>query len=421
MKRMLLFIGWSLCAAVPLYLWSATMAAQGGEIALLDVAGLLGHLAYAFLFLQACVILAFPWTEPLLGTQSSYEIHEKFGLMALTALLSHGFLFVAVYGGLPRGFFLWPAHAAFFLLCLNLLLSYGAKAGVIGYHLWAETHKSAALIFPLFFLHGALIFRGSYSTPIAVYYGVLFLLFMILAICRLKRGERLKRHAHKILDIIKENHEVWTVVCEKKRFKYVPGQYAFIRTIHNGRISAPHPFSMTSQPREKNVAFTVKWVGDFSSTIHHLKPGDSLVIDGPYGQFSFLKYDSPEMVFIAGGIGITPLFSMLRYAHAVKSRHPILLLWGNKRKDDIIFRQELKQMTLDMERFKVVHILSREKSKRGERGHVDEERIKKYVEQPYRAHYFICGPAGLQKNTVRILKEMGVEEKRIHVEKFSVV
>jgi ferredoxin-NADP reductase len=110
---------------------------------------------------------------------------------------------------------------------------------------------------------------------------------------------------------------------------------------------------------------------------------------------------------------------MLRYAHAVKSRHPILLLWGNKRKDDIIFRQELKQMTLDMERFKTVHILSREKTKRGEKGHVDMERIRKYVEQPLRANYFICGPAGLRKNMVRALKELGVEEKRIHVEKFS--
>ena len=419
MRKMILFISWSLCVAVPLYFWSASMAAQGGEVAILDIAGLLGHIAYAFLFLQSFVIIAFPWTESLLGTQGSYEIHEKLGLMALTALLAHGFLLVSVYGELPGDLFLWPAHIGFILLCINLILSYGAKAGVVGYQLWAESHKSALLVFPLFFFHGIFIYRGDYLSPMTLYYMALFGLFAVLAGCRLKRSRRLKKESHRILEVIKENHEVWTVVCEKKGFKYIPGQYAFVRTVHNGRISAPHPFSMTSQPREKRIAFTVKWIGDFTSTIHHLKPGDSLIIDGPYGEFSFLKYESSEMVFIAGGIGITPLFSMLRYAHAVKSRHPILLLWGNKRKDDIIFRQELKQMTLDMERFKTVHILSREKSKRGEKGHVDLERIRKYVEQPLRANYFICGPAGLRKNIIRILKEMGVEEKRIHVEKFS--
>ncbi|HHH84809.1 MAG TPA: hypothetical protein ENL15_02510 [Firmicutes bacterium] len=420
MKKMILLISWSLCVAVPLYYWSVSMSAQTGEVTILDIAGLLGHLAYAFLFLQAFVIIAFPWTEPLLGTRESYEIHEKIGLMALTALLAHGFLYIAVYGELPRGPFLLPAHAAFILLCINLILSYGAKAGIIGYHLWFESHKSAALVFPLFFLHGLIIFKGAFFSPMGLYYLALFALFVALAGCRTVRGRRLKKSVHKVLEVIRENHEVWTVVCEKKGFNYIPGQYAYVQTVHNGRISSPHPFSITSQPGENRIAFTIKWVGDFTSTIHHLRPGDSLVIDGPYGQFSFLRFEPSEMVFIAGGIGITPLFSMLRYAHAVKSRHPILLLWGNKRKEDIIFRQELKQMTLDMERFKAIHILSREKSKRGEKGHVDIERINKYVEHPLRANYFICGPPGLRKNILRSLKEMGVPEKLIHVEKFSI-
>jgi len=419
MKKMMLFVGWSLCPAASFYLWCSQMAVQAGDITLLDISALMGYIAYAFFFLQTAVLLTFPWTEPVLGTSLSYRLQDRFALMALAALTAHIVLFASVYGKLPRGIYLWPAYAGIFLSLLKTAANFGYQAGLFSYELRQSIHKTNGAVFPLFFIHGMIMHRENLFSPFTMYLCALFLLWAALHGALSERKKRLIKESHKIIDVMKENHEVWTVLCEKNNFSYLPGQYAFVSTLHNGRISAPHPFSLTSHPGGKHLSFTVKWLGEFTSTIHHLTPGDHLIIDGPYGQFSFLNYKASEMVFIAGGIGITPLFSMLRYAHKVKSRHPITLLWGNKRKEDIIFRQELKQMTLDMERFKVVHVLSRDKSKRGERGHVDLDRIKKYVEHPFEAHYFICAPKEMRDDIIRGLLAWGVPETGIHLEKFS--
>ena len=129
-------------------------------------------------------------------------------------------------------------------------------------------------------------------------------------------------------------------------------------------------------PTQKNLSITVKVVGDFTSRLSEIKAPSVALIDMPYGNFSFLNHPAEEFVFIAGGIGITPFMSMLRYVRERKEHNPILLIWANKHEKDISFRNELNDMEQAMPFFKVVHILSRQDNWPGEKGHIDKERLR---------------------------------------------
>jgi ferredoxin-NADP reductase len=91
--------------------------------------------------------------------------------------------------------------------------------------------------------------------------------------------------------------------------------------------------------------------------------------------FSFLQHDAKRLVFIAGGIGITPFMSMLRYIRDRKLKKELILFWANKMEKDIAFRDELEKMAAEMPSLRAIHILSRQENWPGEKGHIHMERF----------------------------------------------
>lgn len=112
-------------------------------------------------------------------------------------------------------------------------------------------------------------------------------------------------------------------------------------------------------------------MGDFTATVKDTTSADEAYIDMPYGIFSFLNYDAPNLVFIAGGIGITPFISMLRYMVDKKLERNVILIWGNKTEKDIAFKSELEQMVVAMPSLRIIHVLSNQPPWPGEKGYVD--------------------------------------------------
>jgi ferredoxin-NADP reductase len=139
----------------------------------------------------------------------------------------------------------------------------------------------------------------------------------------------------------------------------------------------------------------------------------------PYGTFSFLNHPAEEFVFIAGGIGITPFMSMLRYVRGREENQPILLLWSNKHEKDIVFRNELNDMEQTTPGVKVVHVLSRQDDWPGEKGRIDAKKLRKYVKDFSMPRFFICGPVPMMKTMTSTLRDLGVPGKRIHMERFA--
>ena len=146
-------------------------------------------------------------------------------------------------------------------------------------------------------------------------------------------------------------------------------------------------------------------------------------VRGPYGRFSY-AYRSGErdLAFIAGGIGVTPIMSMLRHMRETRADVDVLLLYANRRRQDMVFREELEQIAAgDLPRLKIVHVLSEpEADWSGESGYVDRGRLEKHMGEGYAGKvYYVCGPPPMMKLVVGALRDMGVSAGRIEYEWFS--
>ncbi len=228
-----------------------------------------------------------------------------------------------------------------------------------------------------------------------------------------------KKRPFKIADVVNESHDVTSLYFEGKHRDYKPGQFMIVQLIRNGKVSESHPFTISSSPTRDKLSISVKSVGDFTSTIGDTKVSDGAYIDAPYGRFSFLNHDAQDFVFIAGGIGITPFMSMLRYMYDNKLERNVTLIWGNKTEDDIVFRAELEKMSAEMSSLKVVHIMSRQEDWPGERGYVDADKLGKLIDSFQVGQFFLCGPPVMMNILEKTLRDLGVSKKRIHYERFA--
>jgi len=204
-----------------------------------------------------------------------------------------------------------------------------------------------------------------------------------------------------------------------KKIDYAPGQFAFLKLYRESLPTEEHPFTISSSPTNgKNISFTIKNSGDYTSTVKYTVPGDRARIDGPYGHFSFLRYAPCDLLFIAGGVGITPILSMIRYLRDTNDERSWTLIWGNRTEDDIIFRKEIEQITSPDRR--VIHVLSEQEDWQGERGIIDKPMLDRLLNDNDRnARVFLCGPPPMMTAVRESLRELGIKGGRIHTERFA--
>ena len=184
-----------------------------------------------------------------------------------------------------------------------------------------------------------------------------------------------------------------------------------------------HKEARSSPARKDFISSTIKELGDFTSTIGQTRPGDTVAVHGPFGRFSYMLHpDERDLVFLAGGIGITPLMAMLRHMRDTGDDRSVVLLYANGNEDRIVFREELDRIAAGgRPGLTVVHVLSRPgENWTGETGHIDRERIEKYCSaNPDGKTFYICGPVKMARDLITTLRGIGVSEKRIRQEVFS--
>jgi predicted ferric reductase len=149
--------------------------------------------------------------------------------------------------------------------------------------------------------------------------------------------------------------------------------------------------------------------------------GRRVYIDGPYGAFT-IGNPADMHVLIAGGVGITPMMSMIRTLADRADKRPVILIYGSKDWESITFREELEALEARLD-LKVVHVLSDSPAGwTGERGFIDAEIMTRHLPSPYRDHeYFICGPNAMMDAIEKALGEMHVPLSKYHSERYSFV
>lgn len=188
--------------------------------------------------------------------------------------------------------------------------------------------------------------------------------------------------------------------------------------------SARRTFSLVSAPFENELVVATR-MRDGSAYKRALKtlPLDSRVkLKGPLGVMTLHEDRARPAVFIAGGIGITPFISMLRQAALDRLEHRLLLLYSNRRPEDAAFLAELQELERRNPRFSLhATMTDMDKSARlwhGERGMIDEEKVKRLVGDAVAPVYYLAGPPVMVDAMIGVLRRAGVPDEDVNSEEF---
>ena len=188
-----------------------------------------------------------------------------------------------------------------------------------------------------------------------------------------------------------------------------PGRFAFVRVQDPNWKYDDHPFSIIKEPTNETIEFAIKAVGDFTSQLPEIKPNTNVTIEGPYGGFSYLNSTNLNQIWVAGGIGITPLLAMARHLSTNPSNHQIQLIYSVANKSEAIYLNELETLATKLPNFTFTLWESQTHDKLTADKIIDTKK----------SDYFICGPIPMINALSAQLKHKGVPASRIHFEKFK--
>jgi ferredoxin-NADP reductase len=229
------------------------------------------------------------------------------------------------------------------------------------------------------------------------------------------------RFEARVSDIVTRTYNVKSFRFPKPdSFSYKAGQFVFV-TIKSGAQQLRKHFTLSSSPTEAEFMEFTKKITDhpFSLALTALNIGDTVNIDGPYGDFTF-EGEFDRVGMLSGGIGITPLRSICKYCTDTQSKTKITLLYGNRTEKDIVFREELEEMEQKNKNLKVVFTLDQaSQSWNGYTGLINEEMVKNEIPDYAETVFYVCGPPSMVEAIGSLLRELGVLESRIKRERFS--
>ncbi|MFH1850005.1 MAG: FAD-binding oxidoreductase [archaeon] len=217
-------------------------------------------------------------------------------------------------------------------------------------------------------------------------------------------------------EIRDETPDVKTFVIEVSDVSFVPGQYCLVSL--PGSSDDSRPFTFANSPTLKGVVeLTVKKMGRFTSALFGLRAGDIIEVGPAMG--SALNYDeSADAVFLAGGSGITPFMSALRYAKAKKIKRSLILIYSNRTEKDIIYRTELEGLSR-IGNLTVVNTLS-DGGWAGETGRISRALVEKYVKDPCDRLWYICGPPPMTAAMKAMLEDLGIPKEKWRYEDWEI-
>lgn len=259
------------------------------------------------------------------------------------------------------------------------------------------------------------------------WFAVLALVAAVVAARRwLWRPLRAHRRTYVVEEVRPVSGDAVTVVVAAHGHGGLPfraGQFAWLKIGTSPFVFEEHPFTIASTAeRPHRKEFTIKALGDFTELLSGLKPGRKVYLDGPYGGFTTDGLRASGYVFLAGGVGITPMLSILRTLadRGDDARHHLLV--GGRTPEDLVARAEIEALSrrLDLSVTEVVE--QAPPGWTGPTGRISHELLDEVLPpSARRAHYFLCGPPPMVVAVGRLLRERGVPAHHVHTEQFEVV
>ncbi len=183
-------------------------------------------------------------------------------------------------------------------------------------------------------------------------------------------------------------------------------------------------FSIASSPSEQGLTIATRMRDTaYKRVLGKMDTGDTIQLANPHGSFTLHNDITKPAVFLIGGIGITPVFSIIKDATERQLLHKLFLFFSNRRLEDAPFLSELMELEHSNHNFTFVPTMTEAAKSaqdwHGESGYIDRAMIEKYVTNVHAAIYYLSGPETMVAAMRKVLAGAGVDEDNIKTEEFS--
>jgi predicted ferric reductase len=423
-------------AALIVWLW-----VHGGNVSKLNQTGdvltsgarLTGLLAAYLALIQVVLIARLPWLERTFGLDHLTVWHRWNGHVCIDLVIAHVVLSVWGYamldklplpteistmitGGIYPGMITATIGTA--MLLAVVVTSVVIVRRRLRYELWYAVHLLSYVGIALAWFHqiptgnelvvdryAADYWRALYLATIAVI--VVFRLAVPLV--------NALRFRLRVDEVVSEGPGVVSLRLSGRRLDLLrvqAGQFFLFRFLGRGRWWASHPFSVSALPRDGAMRITIKELGDFTRGIGEIRPGTRVVAEGPFGVFTDRVRRTQRALLIAGGIGITPIRTLLE-----EMRGDIVVLYRVVDEAEVIFRDELEQLT--QKRGAALHVVVGDHRLPSGRDLLSPAHLLELVPDIREREVYVCGPPAMADAITANARAAHVPRRHIHTERFA--
>jgi predicted ferric reductase len=396
----------------------------------------IGYSGLAMMGLQFGLTARFRYVTEPWGEDVIYHFHRQISQIAVGLVVAHALIMSATYPemfALPGAIGEVPLGAVFAFMSIFALIALVVTALWrvqlnIRYETWHLTHIALAVIAVAAGMAHMVGWAFYLSDPWkrALWIGLTIFWIGLLLYVRIFKPLFMLRRPYRVREVRKERGDTSTLVMQPDGhpgFRISPGQFGWLTLWASPFKITGHPFSFSgsAEVADGRVEMSIRNLGDFTSAIHKVPVGQRVYLDGPYGAFT-IGNPADMHVLIAGGVGVTPMMSMIRTLADRGDKRPVILLYGSKDWESITFREELEALKARLN-LDVIHVLANPPTGwTGEQGFISAEVFKRHLPPPYADHeYFICGPGVMMDAIEKTLGELGVPLTKYHSERYSFV
>lgn len=393
----------------------------------------LGFVGLTQIGIQFVLIARFrPLTTPY-GMDVVLKYHRQIALVALAFILAHPLLLLIEhparrmllnpFGGTYASKLGLAAVAALVVLAATSV--WRERLG-LGYERWRVLHTVLGVA-ALVFAQAHVSLAGLYiNTPWkqALWIVSSLALVALVVYLRLVVPAQQRRRPWRVAGVHDEGGDTYRLELEADGHdgvRFLPGQFAWIKAEPSPYTVDEHPFSFASSAEAPGrIAFGIKALGDFSERVPRLEEGACVYVDGPHGAFSIDRAEAPGYVLLAGGIGITPMMSILHTMADRGDPRPVHLVYAAESEPELAFREEIEALGERVDLTTTYVLEEPPDDWDGEEGLITADLLGRVLaDEGFERRYLICGPPPMMEATDEALRARDVPRAHILQERFA--
>lgn len=364
------------------------------------------------------------------GLDKLYVIHHRVGVIAFSFLAAHPIILAFQYASSSFedvAAFLSPFSATgpvlfgmFSILLMLILIGLTFYGVMFNYPKLKLAHRFLGGAFFLGFLH-VLFIPSSLNNDIVLksFLLVTSALGLTIFCYRTLLGSwlvpRMRYTVSKITNLAGGVTEI-TLTASSIKMRHLPGQFGMLAFTHSPTVpNEEHPFTISSPGNTDELRFSIKGLGDYTKLLPNLLVGDTALVEGPFGEFSYL-YGKEKQVWVAGGIGITPFVSMAEHMLTLDTLpYTIDLFYSVRTEAEGAYKELFTALQTKHPSFTFHYMPS------DTQGYITGELLLHEIEDLLLRDIFVCGPPPLMAALNGQLREINVPKKSIRMERFALL